>query len=127
MNRNEGAGFISHRTALLQAQQLQQHLGFSILSPSSPISPSSPLRHYINSPTRPDPNFVAEQMMSTRHARIRGAKDKSEWRDNEVAEVMREDEQERQGGVLRPFESRTGGGADPRDDGAGSRALQFGW
>jgi hypothetical protein len=57
------AGLLSHRVALMRQQQLQEHLGFSLMSPTSPISPTSPLRA---DPRRSDAQFVAEQIMSPR-------------------------------------------------------------
>ena len=47
----------------MRQQQLQEHLGFSLMSPTSPISPTSPLRA---DPRRSDAQFVAEQIMSPR-------------------------------------------------------------
>jgi hypothetical protein len=42
------AGLQSNRIALLRAKQLQDHLGFSIMSPTSPVSPTSPLRWLVH-------------------------------------------------------------------------------
>jgi hypothetical protein len=59
------AGMQSNRIALLRTQQLQDHLGFSLMSPTSPVSPHSPLRG-LAPEGRLDPLYVAEQTLSPR-------------------------------------------------------------
>lgn len=54
------AGLQSNRIALLRAKQLQDHLGFSIMSPTSPVSPTSPLRGLVHTEAGLDPHSVAQ-------------------------------------------------------------------
>jgi hypothetical protein len=56
------AGMKSNRIALLRTQQLEDHLGFSIMSPTSPVSHGSPL----GGRGRLDPLEVADHTLSPR-------------------------------------------------------------
>lgn len=59
------AGMQSSRIALLRTQQLEDHLGYSLMSPTSPVSPHSPLRGLANAGGL-DPLYIAEQTLSPR-------------------------------------------------------------
>ena len=121
------AGLASNRITLLRQQQLSEHLGFAIMSPTSPISHTSPLRHGAGS-SGLDPHFVAEQIYSPRGMLYAARVERERAKATRGGSVFQGQSERQKGSPLE--NSRLGSMSSSRTTSggsAGAQAINFGW